>query len=431
MGEGGSQHQDERTLASVGRLMARVVDAGSGVASAERARFLEEMGRRGSAPRWRLLGLVGAVAVAAALALAVLWPRPLAYVVRGASSNGAFIHAAEGAPGGSVAFSDGSSLELSTGTRLRVSSTDARGARIVLEHGRIGAHVVSRPGARWAIEAGPYQIDVTGTAFDVEWTGPAAALRVQMHEGQVWVHGPATGGAVSLVGTERLELSASAGTVSITAASAHAATASSAVVPAPASAASLAAPLPAPPSEQPAPAAPPASAPTGVEREAADGPAPAASRVSWSQRVAAGDYRSVLGEADEQGIDQALAQRPLADLVALADASRYAGRTGVARRALLAQRARFAGSGPAVSAAFLLGRMADDADHAPAAAIGWYDRYLSEAPGGAFAAEALGRKMLSSQRLGAATTAQVARDYLRRFPRGPHAPRARVLAGEE
>jgi outer membrane protein assembly factor BamD (BamD/ComL family) len=61
-------------------------------------------------------------------------------------------------------------------------------------------------------------------------------------------------------------------------------------------------------------------------------------------------------------------------------------------------------------------------------AINWYERYLSEAPRGAFAAEALGREMLATRKARGATAASLlAERYLDRFPRGPYAESARGL----
>jgi hypothetical protein len=136
----------------------------------------------------------------------------------------------------------------------------------------------------------------------------------------------------------------------------------------------------------------------------------------------------VLADAEERGLDVTLAQGTLADVVAVADAARYAGRVGVAHRALLAQRERFAASTAARTAAFLLGRLADTSEAQPAAAIGWYDRYLAESPGGEFASEALGRKLVAVQRVSGAVSARpIAEQYLRRFPQGPYATKAREL----
>jgi hypothetical protein len=135
----------------------------------------------------------------------------------------------------------------------------------------------------------------------------------------------------------------------------------------------------------------------------------------------------VLSEAQARGIDSVLGSGSLDDLVALADAARYAGRGDLAQRALQSVRSRFASSPAARTAAFLLGRMAEGG--APSAAIGWYDRYLAEAPGGAFASEALGRKMLLLRTSSPAQARAVAKQYLKSFPKGGYAQVARDIVG--
>jgi TolA-binding protein len=137
--------------------------------------------------------------------------------------------------------------------------------------------------------------------------------------------------------------------------------------------------------------------------------------------LADGNFRGVLDAADGRGVDATLSRGSLADVVALADAARYLHERGLARRGLLAERSRFPGSAEARGAAFVLGRMADDAGSRDEA-IRWYDTYLAESPRGSFAAEALGRKLValveSSDTVGARSVAQ---EYLRRFPHGAHA----------
>jgi TolA-binding protein len=157
---------------------------------------------------------------------------------------------------------------------------------------------------------------------------------------------------------------------------------------------------------------------------------PATAPTSWAKRVAGGDFRGVVADAQSRGLGTTLSEAPLGDLVALADAARYTGSSSIARDALLAQRKRYPSSADAKNAAFLLGRIAEDGG-ATGEAIEWYERYLSEAPRGAFAAEALGREMLATGRArGGAAAAIVARRYLDRFPGGPYADRARKLAAE-
>ncbi|MGH7440127.1 MAG: tetratricopeptide repeat protein, partial [Polyangiaceae bacterium] len=148
---------------------------------------------------------------------------------------------------------------------------------------------------------------------------------------------------------------------------------------------------------------------------------------SWAEMVADGNFREVVEAAEARGIDATLGEAPRADVVALADAARYLRQRPLARRGLMTERTRFPGSPEARAAAFVLGTMADDAA-AHDEAIRWYDTYLSESPSGSFAAEALGRKVVSLAAAGQSTAAAAAaRQYLRRFPQGAHAGYARDL----
>ena len=87
---------------------------------------------------------------------------------------------------------------------------------------------------------------------------------------------------------------------------------------------------------------------------------------------------------------------------------------------------RFPASPDAKAAAFLLGRMSQDGGDARTA-ITWFTRYLAEAPGGPFTAEALGRKLVAVRNVDGIERAKpLAREYLERFPTGAHA----AVAGE-
>jgi hypothetical protein len=292
------------------------------------------------------------------------------------------------APSGHVTFSDGSKLTLSPGARGRIVALHADGAAIGLEDGRVNLEVVHRAGARWSIAAGPFAVVMTGAVFDMRWSGADELFEVDLRSGSLTIRGPLAASGIELAAGQKLVADLRAGQLRI---------------------------------ERVAPEAP-------DDTSAMTAPTMPGESASWMQRVAAGDFRGVLADADQRGLDNTLIQSTLADLVALADAARYAGRVDVAHRALLAQRDRFARSSAARTAAFLLGRLADTSESQPAAAIAWYDRYLAETPGGEFASEALGRKLVAVQRVsGAASARPVAQEYLRRFPQGPYATKAREL----
>jgi hypothetical protein len=262
-------------------------------------------------------------------------------------------------------------------------------------------------------------VEVTGTSFDVHWSTRDEAFDLTLHEGSVIVRGPLMGDGVRLAPGQRLRVRVAAGELRVEASPGGAA-----------EQAGSGAHTGVSPSD---PRVPEATA-DGVPREPAraERPGPAANaeplRLTWSKRVSAGDYAAVLAEAQAGGLDSTLTQRPLSDLTALSDAARYLGRTDVARRTLLAERERFAGSPDAKGAAFLLGRISQDGGDAKAA-IAWFTLYLGEAPDGPFAAEALGRKLVAVRKVhGLEQAKPLAREYLDRFPNGAHAAVAREVA---
>jgi hypothetical protein len=170
----------------------------------------------------------------------------------------------------------------------------------------------------------------------------------------------------------------------------------------------------------------PADSPASGDRRHKE--ARAGARRSWADAVAAGNWDRILDDVDQAGVKRTLAHASSEELLDLADAARYRRRAGLAKAALLAERARFPGSAPAVDAAFLLGRLAEQTHGSASEAVRWYDSYLDAAPTGTYASEALGRKMMvTKQWKGAAEAELLARDYLRRFPAGPYAGAARAL----
>jgi ferric-dicitrate binding protein FerR (iron transport regulator) len=310
-----------------------------------------------------------------------------------------------------LVFDDGSDVTLSPGSRGRVAATTPVGAEVVLEQGRAHVHVQHRDKTQWTVDAGPFAVRVTGTEFILAWSADAGTLDVYMKSGRVVVTGPVIGESVALSTGQHIAAHLHESTVQIDSATEPE---SSNVSPPPAP--SVDSTLNVPPIDVSAPSATASSA-------------GAAAAPSWPKLVAGGDYARVIREAQSEGVGHALAARPLADLRALGDAGRYTGSSDIARRAYSAVRSRFAGSGEARTEAFLLGRVAEEQDHSLTDALRWYDRYLAEAPGGAYAGDALGRKMvLVSKTQGRDSARPLAERYLARFPAGPYAAAARDLA---
>jgi hypothetical protein len=390
-------------LARVARLLDERIDEPRHAAGRER--LLLAVTKRG--PRWStrsLLWLAAALALAAAAAV-VLQRKParLEYRVAGpVVVDGPWLVVSPSGGVLSVRFSEGTEVELGPGSKARVAEVTGDGARVVVGAGVLQARVVHRLRSRWTVTAGPYTIDVTGTVFDVGWSDASEELELSLHDGSVVVRGPSLPDGLRVAAGQRLVARANNGEAQLS---------------------SLLA-------AQPLKGAPVAGAAGGAsERPTQARPAPRPLQ-TWSEMLSDGNFRGVLDAAEVRGIDASLSRASLADVVALADSARYLHERALARRGLLAERSRFDGSAEARGAAFVLGRMADDGGSRDEA-IRWYDTYLAESPGGPFVAEALGRKLVAVVESGDTVAARsVAREYLRRFPHGPHAAYAHDHAPE-
>ena len=388
--------------------------------------------RRRAERRHRLL-LGGGATAAAAMAAFLFAPRVLQrmhdgppldlQVASGAIDSAGAIVAREQGQQPELRFGDGTVIQLlGRQTRGRLGTIDGHGAHVAIEHGTAHVNVVHKPHARWLIDAGPYQITVHGTVFTASWDESQQRLDVNMERGLVSVSGPMTNGPIAVRGGQGLTVRMKRSQVLLRdlaeedAADLDAATA---------------------PEELGAPAittttttttAPPVR--TRVASVQPKSNRPQRAGRSWTAALSAGDFDAILEDA-ERDIGHVLASRGTEDLAALADAARYRRHDDVARRALLAQRRRFAGSPRAADAAFFLGRLDENGGRGPGPALAWYERYLDEAPSGSYVAEAMGRKMMAVEDLhGAAAARNVADQYLRRFPRGSYAGAARALRGE-
>jgi ferric-dicitrate binding protein FerR (iron transport regulator) len=313
-------------------------------------------------------------------------------------------------------FSDGTEVELRAEAAANLVDVTARGATLALERGAAQFRVMPLPGAHWAVAAGPFRVDVKGTVFDLEWAPKPGTLRLQLHRGSVAVTGPLSTEPILLHDQRELLIDLPRREIKIIDQRENAPATAPERTPEPTPETTAA---PQRPAEAPLPAA-------AVRETSKDHGRRSAT--SWQALFAAGKLDLILSEAEDAGFDVSLEHRSNEDLAALADAARYRGRSGLARRTLLAQRDRFPHSLRAVEAAFLLGRL-DESSAGATQALAWYDRYLGEAPRGRYAAEALGRKMLVVQKLrGTEAARPLAEDYVRRYPEGSYAELARKLA---
>jgi ferric-dicitrate binding protein FerR (iron transport regulator) len=370
---------------------------------------------------WHRHARLGSAVSAPAVAAASLSVRVEGAVLDGSGS----IEAGTSRP--VIRFSDGSEIVLAEKARVHLRSMDDQGAHVTLDDGETHVYVVHAPSTRWIFDAGPFVVNVTGTAFGLAWREETQRLDVRLENGTVLVSGPMSDGPLSLRAGQWLTVRGSEVLIRGLSAPATSADATStpSVEAAPAVLSGTDRPREAREGRRPGERAERRDA---ISREHTMDLGDSTSRHHWATDLAAGRFPSIVDEATALGIDGVLAHSELEELAALADAARYTRHESLARGALQALRRRFPRSEQAHIAAFHLGRMSES-EQDPRAALSWFEAYLGEVPSGTYASEALGRKMLLVQLLdGKPAARELADTYLRRFPGGTYADAARALS---
>jgi transmembrane sensor len=323
-------------------------------------------------------------------------------------------------------FSEGTAVALAPGARVRVTETNARGAAILIEKGRLHAKVThANNDTHWAFHAGPFQVRVTGTEFDASWDPASETFEVAMNQGSVFTTGPLLSSGRALVAGERLRVSIRDNKLEIHLAD-QAAQGPAETNSTPTNAVSTVLP----PIESAA-----AVLPTAAPTNHSDAPAVVASAVQgaptvqasaesdWRALASSGKYKDALAAAERAGFSQEVARANAPELLSLADAARLGGSPARAREALLAARTRFGVRG---RTAFLIGKIAADQQGSSGEAATWFDTYLREEPGGQLAEQALGR-LIEIRRKDPAAARALAERYLAKYPRGAYAALARSV----
>ncbi len=170
--------------------------------------------------------------------------RPLTLTVAGeAMPKGGWISAPASAPV-PIHFSEGTDVTLDPSAHLRVAEVTRRGAHLLLESGTAHVSVTPGRGGQWTFTAGPFQVDVKGTRFDLAWSPQEQVFSLKLVEGSVFVSGCSLGDGHPLSAGETLNASCLSHEFHIDRASSGA---SAALAPPPAqtaSGAALAAPAP-------------------------------------------------------------------------------------------------------------------------------------------------------------------------------------------
>jgi len=363
-------------------------------------------------------GVMGVGAVAAAVAF---WMRlPISFQIDSdagpaaiAGNAGDLIEANAVVPT-ALRFSEGSSIVLERGGRLRVLALESNGARVLVEKGAADVAIAHRHGpGKWRFEAGPVSVDVTGTRFRVDWSPEQHSFGIELKEGSVIVGGDCLPTPRRVQRGDNLRVSC--GTAPPKADLTKADTTTAAKVDAPVAAAVAEA--------KPAPVR---AAQTLAHRDTH-----ATDDGDWRTLIAAGHYAEGVRAAQRVGWNRVCRAANAVELLSLADAARLSGETSRAVEALLMLRQRFPGSTSAATGAFSLGRLAFEKRGAYGEAARWFGTYLNEQPQGPLMGDAIGRLMEARDRAGdRAAARRDAERYLQRFPEGPYAGTARVILAD-
>lgn len=308
-----------------------------------------------------------------------------------------------------IAFGEGSRMTLAPETTARLVSYSDQYVEVHLEEGKLEADVRKRPGSRWVVKAGSYQVVVVGTAFTVDYDSARASMNVSVSRGAVRVlgEGLSTQGVLVQAGGSFAHQN-----------------------PVPAASADGSAQ---PDAGDAAPGEPPAFAADEPEIRSERLPASALAPVkseTWRRLAEAGDSVLALREVERVGTQVVLRSSSPEDLILLGNAARFAGQPDLAEKAYHAARTRGGGGAAAALCAYYLARLALDVRGDSTAAIRWLRTYLSEAESGSLAPNARARLMELLSKTGDVAGAKtVAEQYVKLHPNGQHIEQARRLVG--
>lgn len=364
---------------------------------------------------WATLGAAAAAAVAGFWLERQNEPITAKLGSSGASvSPGAWLDAPD-ASSLPLRFSDGTRVEVAPHAHMRVLELGRQGAKLALESGRAGIDVAHGENRRWELRAGPFSVHVTGTRFDMSWQPTDDRFELVLSEGQVEITGCGFGEGRSLVAGQTVRASCRNGAVDI---------AYSPTNPVASGAASQATTAPLTLASD-APSAVPSAESTsvGAKTRVWSTPGP----VDWRKLAGEGKYVDALEAAERLGFDAECARGDAAVLAQLGEVALRARDLQKARQAWLQLRRRFGGTSQAALAAFSLGVLEFDQRHANARAADWFRTYIRESPKGPLSREARGRLIEALQSTGGDEVRNLAKDYLRDYPSGPHAKLAERL----
>lgn len=347
----------------------------------------------------------------------------------------------------SVTFSDGTSIDLHAKSIARIESIKTNGARIRLKSGGAKFRVVPHKNADWKIVAGPFNITVTGTVFDVSWIPTSQLFNINLHQGSVVVSGPVLTTDQLIQKGQALQVSISRRLARLSEKNSTVSSQEQLQVIKPAlpqvhhrAIQDLTNPLP---REQ-------RSTPKTDKKHHRDRPRipsqvinkrslhvkndrekTSHERPYWKVYADQGKYKKALDSLSKGQFEALCNNLEAEDLLRLAEVARFAGNVDYGKKALLSLRSRFPRRREAYTAAYTLGRTLFDQQSNYLQAAHWFEVYIKEHPSGPLANESLGRLMEAQQKAGLISKARrTAQRYLEKYPRGAHSDIAKELTSQ-
>jgi len=318
--------------------------------------------------------------------------------------------ASESIPVG-IRLSDKSQINLQPHTTVRLAALSDGVVITRISQGTLDVEVVHQDHTNYQFFAGPFLIKVVGTAFRLAYDPETSSMDLKMRAGVVDVMEP-NGSSRRVRAGEGLHLHVPDQLAD--GRSADGAAAGLADLDRSGSADVSAAETDLDAGELP-----------GATRDTRSGAAPSGrGNVDFHELAAQGSFAQIVQMAQAQGIPSLLDHAPADQLQELAQAARYTGHLALAERVWVRMSSRFSGKVFGLNATFFLGRL-DEQRGRQGSALSRYETYLRSSPRGVYVQEAWGRKLqLSQKERGATAAAQVAQQYLARFPQGPYAATA-------
>ncbi|MCP4603684.1 MAG: hypothetical protein GY847_24730 [Proteobacteria bacterium] len=307
-----------------------------------------------------------------------------------------------------VIFPEGSKIDLLEDTGARIVEMTPRVRTVQIEHGSARMDVKHQQDVLWVVRAGPYSVEVTGTAFDIGWAPKKGELHLTMRKGHVRVRGPGVEEPMTVVAgnvltawssNARIELVGNAKGKFQTGAG----------------------------EETPPKNVKPAREVPEIEPvvDSRHGTFPKRNTDKSKETVR---KKSAITKK-EQNADSSLLT--CAQLWKQSNELRFAGDHDEAQKSFGQLRDSCPGTPKAVMASLILGRMAFDIAKDYTVAEMWFDTYLAESHGNGPIREVRGRLLECSVRLNRNKRAtEEAIKYLAQYPDGPHAAIAKDVLAE-